>query len=173
MLSNESNSVASLCQATARGRMNSIAFMKAKVIQPTAESEALRLAFEESGKSQISVADDCGVTSAAVRQWLTGERPVPIHRAEALGRSVGIDPRLISRSFASQHPPGPTLAPEDELRSEITAVQMVLAAFASATAHHSPVEAAAISEAIQRRVPKPLRDQRFVSELLAALDGSV
>lgn len=64
--------------------------MKYKYYNDSAATRMFNEALEASGKSQVHVADKVGVTANVITMFKQGRSRIPVNRAEALARVVGM-----------------------------------------------------------------------------------
>jgi transcriptional regulator with XRE-family HTH domain len=156
----------------------------------TAESMALRAAFDGAKVTQAAVATHMSVTPGAFRQWLFGQRPVPVAKAARLAKYLGTDAAQICAKYAelAEQNTGSNVVPirraddtADQRRpdlamrrveNDVDSLRFALSAIVAATVIHRPAEALAVAAALRREVPEKFRERGFVHELLVTLDAA-
>jgi transcriptional regulator with XRE-family HTH domain len=155
---------------------------------PSKEALAFKAAFELSGLTQKAVADHMEVTAAAVRQWIEGERPIPIGRALRLAKLLDTQPQKICAEYGAlaadiaetvasngvAQPADlrrPDLA-ENRLENSIDALRFALAGIVAVTVKHRPAEALAVAAQLRRSVPRKFQQRGLIHELLVTLDAA-
>lgn len=154
---------------------------------PSREALTLAAAMNARRLSKVFVAEQIGVTPAAVSQWASGHRPVPPEKAAKLAELVGSEPNLISARYAELQtnesgnvvPIRRTAEGADErrhdlviarLENDVDSLRYALGALVAVMTVHRPAEGAAVAKAIRKHVPTKFVRQGYVAELLAVLD---
>ncbi|MDQ7996094.1 MAG: helix-turn-helix transcriptional regulator [Luteibacter sp.] len=154
---------------------------------PPREALTLAAAMNARRLSKVFVADQLGVTPAAVSQWASGHRPVPPEKAVKLADVVGTEPHLISARYAElQTNESGNVVPirqaadgADErrndlviarLENDVDSLRYALGALVTVMTVHRPAEGAAVAKAIRKHVPVKFVKQGYVAELLGVLD---
>lgn len=140
-------------------------------------ASVLKASWVASGLPQAALADACGVSPAAVRQWVEGMRPVPASRAMKVAELLGVDPRTISPKFAdiarqlnlSWNSPDDDRSTVQELRQDVEALRLALLAVLATSVTHRPAETESIAQALRRSMRKELLDRETVRDLFSAL----
>lgn len=163
--------------------LNSIAFMTKT---PSKEALTLAAAMTARGLKKAAVAEQLGVTPAAVSQWASGHRPVPPEKATKLAEIVGSEPSLLSARYAEMQLHESNVVPlrqadgaTDErrhdlviarLENDVDSLRYALGAIMTVMAVHRPTEGADVAKALRKHVPAKFVKQGYIAELLAVLD---
>ena len=154
--------------------------MPRKPAAPTQQSRALVAAMKARNLGNVDIANAAGVTPGAVSHWVTGHRPVPPEKAQAVSDLLGIKAETISPRFAAIYTQAvPDIAANGEpsaltinrLENGIDAMRLALGVMAGVMLRHRPVEAADVAKTIRKKLPGKFVNQGFVKELLEVLEA--